>query len=346
MIRVLAALRVLGLTSRSLVLLPFGIAVYLCTGRTPEFAHRALIWLFCISQGRCNDLLSRVVSVARPKIIIDTPVGVLGDMRGSKLRDNLSKLRSDGFVVFERALPSDVCERLLGFALGTRAQIRRSEGQEVSGRASAVIFDPRAPLAVRYDYSASDLLDNSDVQSLLADQSILNLAQQYLGCQPLADVITMWWHTNYHSQPDAQAAQFFHFDMDRIKWLKVFVYLTDVGPDNGPHSFVGGSQRTGAIPPALLLRGYKRLTDQEVHGVYGANNCLEFSAPRGSIIVEDTRGLHKGANVRGEPRLVLQLQFSNCLFGANYPRSTITRVNDPSLREMLTRAPAVYSQYT
>jgi hypothetical protein len=155
----------------------------------------------------------------------------------------------------------------------------------------------------------------------------------------------MWWHTNYHKQPDSHAAQFFHFDMDRIKWLKIFVYLTDVLPENGPHSFVKGSHRSGGIPPRLLLRGYERLTDEEVRQCYSDDTCLALSAPRGSIIVEDTRGLHKGANVRGAPRLVLQLQLSNTLFGAKYPRARITRVQDPSLKKMLSLAPAIYSQY-
>jgi hypothetical protein len=342
----LRSLRVLVLTLRSALLLPIGFILYGITGRTPEFAHQALIWLFCVSQGRSNDLLSGIVSRMRGRLAIESPVGILGDLNGRALQDHLDGLLRDGFIVRERALPPDVCDRLVRFALGTQVVTRRLEGQGGVEPARPALFDPDAPTAVRYDYSPSDLLDNPDVQSLLADQSILCLAQAYLGCRPLADVITMWWHTNFQKQPDAQAAQFFHFDMDRIKWLKVFIYLTDVGPENGPHSFVRGSHRVGAIPPNLLLRGYKRLSDQEVHDSYGAGDCKEFSAPRGSIIVEDTRGLHKGAHVRGGPRLILQLQFSNSLFGAAYARARITRVEDPSLRKMLVRAPAIYSQYT
>jgi hypothetical protein len=49
--------------------------------------------------------------------------------------------------------------------------------------------------------------------------------------------------------------------------------------------------------------------------------------------------------VRAAPRLVLQLQMSNALFGAKYPRARITRVQDPSLQKMLSLAPAIYSQY-
>jgi hypothetical protein len=340
----IAALRVVVLTVRGVVLLPIGLVAYWCSGRTPGFGHQALIWLFCVTQGRSNDFLSWMVSRIRPKIALDSAAGVLGDLRASALAGYLDRLRADGFIVFERALPAEVCDRLTRFALETPAQVRRMDGEGDSERGSAV-FDPARPAAVRYDYSATVLLGNPDVQFLLADRSILALSQEYLGAPPVADVLNMWWHTNYSPHPDSQAAQFFHFDMDRIKWLKVFVYLSDVGPENGPHSFVKGSHRTGGIPLSLLLRGYERLSDQDVEDNYPREACMEFSAPRGSIIIEDTRGLHKGAHVRGGPRLILQLQFSNGLFGAKSPRARITRVLDPSLQSMVETAPAIYRQY-
>lgn len=344
--RLLSLLRVLVLTTRSILLLPVGFVLYWFTGRTPGFGHQALIWLFCVTHGRSNDFLSKIASLVRPNLVIDSPVGVLGNMGGTVLAENIDRLRADGFAVFERALHPDVCDRLVRFALSTKARVRRMDGETEIEREREALFEPENPTAVRYDYPASLLLDNQDIQSLLADQSILSIAQEYLECQPIADVLNMWWHTNYHKQPDAQAAQFFHFDMDRIKWLKVFIYLTDVGPENGPHSFIRGSHRSGGIPLRLLLRGYERLTDKDVNDSYAASDHMEFSAPRGSIIIEDTRGLHKGAHVRGGARLVLQLQFSNDLYGAKSPRARISRVEDPMLQKMLVRAPAIYSQYT
>jgi hypothetical protein len=342
--RVRSMLRILVLTIRSTLLLPVGLMSYWRTGRTPEYAHQALIWMFCVTRGRSSDFLSGMISRFRARIAFDAS-GVLGDLQGEKLSKLAGRLREDGFVVFERALPADACERLMRFALSTPVSSRIMDGESGSAQAQPAIFDPDRPKAVRYDYTAAALLDNPDVQALMADPSILALAQEYLQCPPVADVLNMWWHTNYHKQPDSHAAQFFHFDMDRIKWLKIFVYLTDVLPENGPHSFVKGSHRSGGIPPRLLLRGYERLTDEEIRQCYADEACLALTAPRGSIIVEDTRGLHKGANVRGAPRLVLQLQLSNALFGARYPRAQITRVQDPSLQKMLSLAPAIYSQY-
>ena len=290
-------------------------------------------------------MLSWAISRLNPRSAAGGAVGVLGDLSGPTGRGFAENLRRDGYVVFQRAMPAEVCDRLRAFADCTPTKVRRMDGEAAAG-SSTVLFKGERPAAVRYDYDTDDLLDNPDVQDLLADRSLLKLAEEYLGCQPVADVLSMWWHTNFHAQPDSEAAQFYHFDMDRIKWLKVFVYLTDVGPANGPHSFVACSHRNGGIPWHMRRKGYVRLDDDEVIGHYGAERCKHVTAPRGSIIVEDTRGLHKGNTVSADPRLVLQLQFSNSLFGGYYPPSRITSIQSPTLRQQLQERPKIYRQYT
>lgn len=332
-------------TLAALVVLPFGLLAHLLTGRTGARSYQAYVWLFCVSGGRFNDALSWLISRLRPQRDLGAATGVLGDLSGARGDAALSALERDGYIVFERALPLDVCDRLLRFAATTPAKVRRMDGDAVPAAPRPALFDGSRPEAVRYDYDTADLLDNQDVQQLLADRSLLALAQRYLGCEPIADVLSMWWHTNHHTQPDSEAAQFYHFDLDRLKWLKIFVYLTDVGPENGPHSFVVGSHARDGIPWRLRRKGYVRLSDEEVESTYGAQRCLHIAAPRGSIIVEDTRGLHKGATVRGAARLVLQLQFSNSLFGAAYPKARISTLRSGDFRARLEQMPAVYRQY-
>jgi hypothetical protein len=333
-------------TLRSVLILPAALWRYRRTGQTPEAGYQAFVWLFCTTGGRLNDALSWLIARWRPPLPGLGTRGVLGEMDAERAAGHAHTLRRDGYIVFERALPPDACERLMKFATDTPAVVRRMDHEPKNLPRRLARFDGAAPLAVRYDYETAALLDNAEVQALLADPSMLRLVQAYLGCEPVADVLSMWWHTAYHDVPDSEAAQYFHFDLDRIKWLKVFVYLTDVGPDNGPHSFVPGSHRTGGIPPDILRRGYVRLSDEEVYGRYGKEHCRQFCGPRGTIIIEDTRGLHKGAHVHGAPRLVLQLQFSNSLFGTSYPQARMSRVVDPSMASMLEKAPRIYRQYT
>ena len=56
-------------------------------------------------------------------------------------------------------------------------------------------YDPRDPLAIRYDVLESDLLANGTVQRLLADRSILAVATRDLGGTPVQDLVAMWWST-------------------------------------------------------------------------------------------------------------------------------------------------------
>jgi len=106
-----------------------------------------------------------------------------------------------------------------------------------------------------------------------------------------------------------------------------------------------GSHRSGGIPWSMLRRGYVRLTDEEVFDHYGKKRCIQVTAPRGSIIIEDTRGLHKGSNVSGSPRLILQLQFSNSLFGTNYPVNKFASIESPDLQKLINERPSIYRQY-
>jgi hypothetical protein len=323
-----------------------GFAVYLFTRRTPQWSYYGMVALFCMTQGRSNDLLSRLIGIVQRPYRLSRATGVLGDMAEAKQRDPVvAQLQARGYYVFPTRLPDDLCRRLLEFGLSQPCKARRmDDGRQVQpGKA---IFPRDAPQAVRYEFETQDLLDNPDVQALLADLSLVALAQGYLGARPAVDVLNMWWQTDFSKIPDSEAAQFFHFDMDRPKWLKFFIYLTNVESQNGPHSFVAGSHRTGAIPQRLLRKGYARLTDDEVAVEFDRTDIREFSAPRGTIIAEDTRGLHKGKHVQAGDRLVLQIQFSNSLFGASSPKVTLGPELCTDLRDRIARFPALYAAYT
>ncbi len=174
-----------------------------------------------------------------------------------------------------------------------------------------------APQAVRYDFDTRDLLDNRDIQKLLSDLSFAAVAQDYFGCRPVVDVLGMWWHTDFSDKPDSEAAQYYHFDMDRPKWLKFFIYLTDVESTSGP----------------------------QVSREFSGKDIIEFTAPRGTILGEDTRGLHKGKHVQKGDRLMLQIQFSNSLFGGFYPKVSMGGDLSSDLKHRVEQFPGLYAAY-
>ena len=253
--------------------------------------------------------------------------GILENPDPITIQEISKEIKEKGYFIKENALSKDFCERLLNFALQTPCLPRpmNSDNSNTLTKEKS-LFHRGYPKAVRYDYARSDVLNNPDVQKLLSDPSILALAQNYLGTKPIADVIGMWWHTDFGHEPDEEAAQYFHFDLDRIKWIKLFFYMTDVTSETGPHTFVPGTHKTGGIPQQLRKKGYARLKDEEVARFIPASEWKTFSGNMGTLIIEDTRGLHKGNQVIHGDRLVLQIQFSDSLFGADYPKVSIQNI--------------------
>ena len=302
--------------------------------------YQSLINSFCFSLGRSNTFLSKIITKQFPPSYKYLGNGLLSHVNFEKVNEEINE---KGYHIFDKLLSEDIVEKLSHFAKTNKSTTRlKTVG---GGNIIELIYDPNDKKAVRYDYKEEDLINNSTVQELMTDTSILNIAQSYLNTTPIVDVTAMWWNTDYQKEPDSEAAQYFHFDMDRIKWLKFFFYITDVDEDKGPHSFVEGSHKDGGIPYSMTSKGYSRLSDEEVLSHYGKDRIKVFSAPKGTIIAEDTRGLHKGTNVINGDRLIFQIQFSNTLFGASYKKSKLDLTKDEKLKSLDNQYPRILMNY-
>ena len=336
------AIKILG----SIIILPFGLLIYWMSGLIIPKTYSSLVFTFCITSGKINDWLSKLISIGCGKIQLKNKKGILGDLSNNdSLSEIVNQIREKGYVVFPGILPEKTLNNLINITLTTEAMVRKSDLQDGEFYTGKYVYYGDKPNAIRYDYLVDDLLKSEDVQDLISDESLLAVAQSYLRATPLVDVLSMWWHTNFSDKPDSTAAQYFHFDMDRIKWLKVFIYLTDVGPQNGPHYYIEGTHKANSIPSKLLDKGYVRLMDYEVSEIYNNNRIIEFVGKKGTVIIEDTRGLHKGGHVVGDPRLILQLQFSNSLFGADQEKYKCNIISN-NLLLMKKKFPVIFKNFS
>lgn len=324
----------------------YGALVYLATRRTPAYAYQGMIRLFMISGGRSNDLFAQFITLIHRPYRLPKTSGVLGDFAESDLARVTADLRVRGYHRFERRLPPDLCDQLLKFALTQPAQIRPSdEDSGLDTAARSAVYDRESPQGIVYDFHPENLINHPDVQRLMGDLSIIAVAQAYLGAKPVLDSVNLWW-TTVSRRADSQAAQLYHFDMDRVRWLKFFIYLTDVGPENGPHCFVASSHRSGGIPSHLLSKGYVRHGDEEVAACYSPDDLIEFTGPRGTILAEDTRGLHKGKPVSSGDRLIFEFEFSNSLFGASPPNvARLSVFHSKSFQEFVDAHRRIYGRW-
>jgi hypothetical protein len=317
-----------------------GVFTHWRTQKTPDAAYQSMISLFCATQGESNDLISRFFSWLHTPYRILQPKGVLNIEDGAKRTKAIETLRDTGLYVFPDRLPESVCDELMKIALTETCVINDPSGQKTRGP-----YNRQSPHAVKYSIPAEALINQPVIQKLISDMSIIWLAQEYLESKPILDHLVMWWITNINDAPDTEAAQLYHFDMDKVKFLKFFFYVTDVGPENGPHTFIQKSHKRGGIPASLLERGYARINDEEVAPFYPAEDIIEITGRRGTIFAEDTRGLHKGTKLVHGDRLVFELEFSNSLFGGSRLGPSFSKVQTPELSTALSQYPRVYSYF-
>jgi hypothetical protein len=316
---------------------------YSRTGTTPSDAYHSLIHLFCRTNGRSNDLLHSLARRRFPPVVLPMARGVLGSLSSTDVERVAAEIRENGYLRTSERLPSAVCQRLSEFSLRTEAMLAppRKEGP------ARAVYDPARPIAEGYRFDEASLIEQPDIQWLMADPSLLAVAQAYLGCLPVLSSVFMIWSTPARLADNAreELAQMYHFDMDRLKWLKFFFYLTEVTPDRGPHCFIAKSHRAGHQLPALLARGYVRYPDQELEPYYPAEDHIQLTGPPGTLFAVDTRGYHKGMTPRTGDRLMLQLEFCDSLFGAPYLRPTFPAKCVPELEARRRDFPRVYSRY-
>lgn len=148
------------------------------------------------------------------------------------------------------------------------------------------------------------VIDQDLTLELATSPDILRIAAEYIGASPVLNYPESWFSFPV-SKIQKGSAKNWHWDCDGIKWLKVFVYLNDVTLDNGPHAFVSGSHRDWKVNDKGT-----RVTEAQIVDSYGEKAIQIFTAPRGTVIFEDTRGFHRGTPLVSGHRLVLQLQFN------------------------------------
>lgn len=292
-----------------------GVTQYLLTGKTPNFGRKAMRRLFVFTNGRLNDWSGKLSNRLHPPYENIKANGVLGKLSATEIDTIVQHIERDGFYKFSARLPTEVIHNIRNFALNTPARyLKTDKATGINYSSELVKFDPDNIISPRYQFKKKQLVQQPNIQQLMFDSSILAVAQRYLAAQPVLDKVIMWWSAPFGGKGKSGAAQMYHFDMDRLKFLKFFFYLTDVDLETGPHCYVRGSHKR--LPRKLQSDGRK--TDAEVAQCFDSSDFLEICGKAGTILAVDTRGLHKGKPLTKDNRLIFQLEFANSMFGAPY----------------------------
>jgi hypothetical protein len=149
------------------------------------------------------------------------------------------------------------------------------------------------------DYSQPVILGAPHLLAIANHPRVLAIVEKVLGAKPTIGSLSLWWSTPSRTG-EPEHAELFHRDVDDLRFLKLFVYLTDVDEDSGPHIYAAGSHR---MP---VLSNIARFPEAEVVAAVGAERIKRFTGPAGTTFIENTYGLHRGLPPTKRPRLVFQ----------------------------------------
>lgn len=119
------------------------------------------------------------------------------------------------------------------------------------------------------------------------DPFILGIVSHYLGLVPtLAEAYV---RRNFPA-PHRTMNHYWHRDLNSMHLLKMFVFISDCGIDNGPHEFLRKTHRRDDV-----LNGKRYFSDAEVDALYpeGSADRAVSVVKAGTVILEDTHGLHR-----------------------------------------------------
>ncbi|HEY4077850.1 MAG TPA: phytanoyl-CoA dioxygenase family protein [Rhizomicrobium sp.] len=215
------------------------------------------------------------------------------------LRDELLRR---GLVSLPNLVAPDTVQKIHAYLQDKRLEIR--------GRRKLRLKDIPSDVGTA-DYPLDTVLGCPAVVDLVNSAAILSLVGAYLGCSPTLSSIGLRW--SFPSTGEACDVQRFHRDPDDWRFVKLFVYLTDVDADSGPHIYVKGSHRTSHGARAHF---YER---DKLAARYGAASITSVTGSSGTAFIADTSGIHMGMPPKNRPRLMLVAQYSLLpVFAFNY----------------------------
>lgn len=155
---------------------------------------------------------------------------------------------------------------------------------------------------IGYLYNIHNPHLNNEKLNAFAELQIKPIADAYLGADSII-LNSQIWATFPDEENNYNPDFGFHYDLDDYRFLKLFIYLTDVDEESGPHQIIASSH----IANTMFRFFNRRLSD--TLPLRFMSNVKVMLGKKGEGFFEDTLCYHKGTRPV-KPRMILQLQFA------------------------------------
>ena len=221
----------------------------------------------------------------------------------------LKTLQTEGYYVGFTLAP-DVVSELMACARSTVCYGDRDPSLPFKIDDPAV-FEQSLGRKLRLANHFEQLLEWPMFSRLTRDPWLNEIARGYLGRDPLFLRSEVLWSFATPATFDERrsAAQVLHCDINDFKTLKVFFYLTDVGPHNGPHQYVKKGPVKRTLMHQMLGQHCASIPDDTLLRIYGANQMVTVCGPAGTGFAGDPSYFHRDAHPCEGCRVLAQMEF-------------------------------------
>ena len=153
------------------------------------------------------------------------------------------------------------------------------------------------------------------INRIARNAKVLEIVRKYLGVEPRLWLSRLNWTfslAGHQSNSDGVRPRSnsdynihdFHYDTHDFKSLTIFIYLTDVTMDSGPHMFIRGTHKNKTLREIRNIS----ICDEVATHLYGDRIHIVLGE-KGTIFAEDLSCYHKAAVCKEANRLILSLDY-------------------------------------
>lgn len=242
------------------------------------------------------------------------------ELRGEIPPDNFryltSQLQADSWarlpIKLERV--ADIKEYLSRLPVHKGPHVYASDGLELPLEVARTQF----PIV---GYRSDQILRAPGLVDQLNDPRLIDLIESYLGCVPTLYSVNCWWSFPA-KKPELFYSQYYHRDTDDWRFLTLFIYLTDVDEESGPHQVIPGSHSRAGMTALARRNSWFRPGDisetfvntmgdkfaAETERRFG-QYAVKLIGPAGTMLLVNTLALHRGLMPQKKPRLLLWARY-------------------------------------
>ncbi len=157
-----------------------------------------------------------------------------------------------------------------------------------------------------------DFVTKSPLKKLSNKKFLTDIASSYFMQKCKLTYVDYWYTLKSKGDSANVYSQNWHIDPEGDKILKVFIYYSNVNSQSGALQYIKGTQQGGKN--YHVMTAAKRNTsfypnDEFINKSFEEKDITNAGAPIGTVVLADTRGLHRGGKCIADERLMAVAMF-------------------------------------